>query len=101
MGLDIADLVDLILAVGTILYAYKMTATTKGGALERGMKLMVLSLVFLLLSIIADAFDDLGFGAGVFDTAHDIILAVFILIMFFGMMTLARDASNYLRSVRP
>lgn len=78
-----------------------MTATTKGGVLQRGMRLMMLSLVLLLLAIIADIVDELGFGLGVFDTAHDLILAAFILLMFFGMVTMARDASNFLKLVRP
>jgi hypothetical protein len=96
----ITDFVDLILAVGAVLYAYKMTVTAKGGVLERGMKLMMFSLVTLLFAIIADMFDDLGFGS-VFDIVHDLILAVFILLMFFGLLTMTRDASDFLKSVRP
>ena len=97
----ITDSVDLILTVGAMLYAYKMAATTKGGVLERGMRLMALSLSFLLLSIIADTVGDLGFGSSVFDIAHDLILAVFIVLMFFGLMIMARDASHFIKLVRP
>ena len=85
-----------------MLYAYKMTATAKGGVLERGMRVMTLSLLFLLLSIIADMVGDLRFvSGGVSDTAHDLILAVFILLTFFGLMTMVRDASQFIKLVRP
>jgi len=83
------------------LYACKMAATTKSGLLEGGMRLLTLSLVFLLLSIIADIVSDFGFLPRLFNTAREVILALFILVMLLGMMKMVRDASNFLRLVQP
>ena len=97
MAQVITDLLDIILTMGAIFYAYKMAESIKGEVLERGMRLILLSLVFLLLSMIADLADDLGFGSGIFDIVHDLILAVFIMLMLFGLRRMVRDISDFLK----
>ena len=96
----ITDFVNVIFTIGAMFCAYKMLKTTKSGGMERGMRLIMLSMIFLLFSVIADFVSDLGFGSGVFDIAHDLSLAVFIMLMFFGLLLMVRDVSALVKLVQ-
>lgn len=78
----VLDVVGVILAIGTMFYIYQTTMIFKGGVVEKGLRIIALSPIFLILSILTEILSEFGFVG--FDEVHDFLLVIFILLFFLG-----------------
>ena len=83
------SLVTIVVTIGIMSYGFRMVKGLKGGVLERGMKILAMSPIFLILSILTEIL--LANSEGPFDIVNDILLLLFVLCTFMGYSAIIDD----------
>jgi hypothetical protein len=87
------DFAAIAITLGVMMLAFKAVRASKGGVLESGIRMLAISPVFVILSVLVDAiFEN---SQDVFTIIDDLILLAFVLWLYWGCRSLIVSWRNY------